>query len=316
MNRLIALVLALLMSLSLAACTAAPAGTTAPAETVPATLPTFSETENPVTFFSLTLGESYESIRSMTVFDNEDGTVHVEYVGEVKKVGTMDADIFHGITAALADSGLTELNGQEVWSEGEANGSMYIAYADETYLTANFGGEIPQAYTDGYAKMDEFFRMLTASIPEYVPQPVVMGEVEEPLLTELLSIINGSGMKDTDMFTIGSVAKDEYFAYTLGLSADTGIASAAQCAPMMMTTAYSLSMVKLEAGADIDAVCADFAGNVDWMKWVCVMPNNALVAVKDDLVLCLVAEGQLYALTAIGIEAAGWTVVETLENPA
>ena len=59
----------------------------------------------------------------------------------------------------------------------------------------------------------------------------------------------------------------------------------------------------------------DFAANVDWMKWVCVMPNNAMVAVKDDLVLCLVAEGQLYSLTAIGIEAAGWTVVETLENP-
>ena len=38
-------------------------------------------------------------------------------------------------------------------------------------------------------------------------------------------------------------------------------------------------------------------------------------AVKDDLVLCLVAEGQLYSLTAIGIENAGWTVVETMEKP-
>ena len=84
---------------------------------------------------------------------------------------------------------------------------------------------------------------------------------------------------------------------------------------MMMTTAYSLAMVRLEEGADSDAVCADFAANVDWMKWVCVMPNNAMVAVKDDLVLCLVAEGQLYSLTAIGIENAGWTVVETMEKP-
>lgn len=316
MNRLIAIVLAVLMTLSLAACTGAPAETTAPPETTPATLPSFEEAANPVTFFSLTLGENYEDIRSMTVFGNEDGTVHVEYVGEVKKVGTMDADIFHGITAALAESGLAELNGQEVWSEGEANGSMYIAYADETYLSANFGGEIPQTYTDGYARMDAFFAQLTAAMPEYVPQPVVMGEVDEPLLTELLAIINGSGMKDTDAFTIGSVAKDEFFAYTLGLSTDAGIASAAQCAPMMMTTAYSLSMVKLEEGADLDAICDDFAQNVDWMKWVCVMPNNAMVAVKDDMVLCLVAEGQLYSLTAIGIENAGWTVVETLENPA
>ena len=316
MNRLIAIVLAVLATLSLVACTGAPAETTTPVETTTsATLPSFEETANPVAFFSLTLGEDYEDIRSMTVFDNEDGTVHVEYVGEVKKVGTMDANIFHGITAALAESGLAELNGQEVWSGGEANGSMYIVYADETFLTANFGGEIPQAYTDGYNKMDEFFRKLTASIPEYVPQPVVMGEVDETLLTELLAIINGSGMKDTDMFTIGSVAKDEYFAYTLGLSTDAGIASAASCAPMMMTTAYSLSIVTLEEGADAETICDDFAANVDWMKWVCVMPNNALVATKDNKVLCLVAEGQLYSLTAIGIEAAGWTVVETMENP-
>ena len=83
---------------------------------------------------------------------------------------------------------------------------------------------------------------------------------------------------------------------------------------MMMTTAYSLSIVKLEEGADADAVCADFAANVDWQKWVCVMPTNALVAVKDNMVLCLVAAGELYAMTASGIESTGWTVVETLEN--
>ena len=101
---------------------------------------------------------------------------------------------------------------------------------------------------------------------------------------------------------------------TLGLSTDTGIADAAQCAPMMMTTAYSLSVVTLEEGADAEAVCADFAANVDWQKWVCVMPTNALVAVKDNMVLCLVADGDLYTMTAAGIESAGWTVVETLEN--
>lgn len=50
------------------------------------------------------------------------------------------------------------------------------------------------------------------------------------------------------------------------------------------------------------------------MKWVCVMPNNAMVAVKDDLVLCVVAEGQLYQFMSIGIEKAGWTVVETMEK--
>ena len=44
------------------------------------------------------------------------------------------------------------------------------------------------------------------------------------------------------------------------------------------------------------------------------MPTNALVAVKDNMVLCLVAADELYAMTASGIESTGWTVVETLEN--
>ena len=316
MKRLISLVLAVLLTLSLAACTpAAPAETAAPETTAPATLPSYPVAENPVEFFSLTLGEDYENIRSLTAFLNEDGTAHVEYIGDVKKIGTMEADIFNGITAALADSGLDALNGQDVWGEGEANGSMYITYADQTMLACGFGGEVPQAYRDGYAKMEAFFAQLTASMPEYVPQPMVMGEVEETLLAELTGIINGSGMSNPDAFTISPVVKDEYFAYTLGLSSDAGIADAAQCAPMMMATAYSMSIVKLEEGADQDAVCADFAANVDWTKWVCVMPNNALVAVKDDMVLCVVAEGQLYSFMTIGLEKTGWTVVETMENP-
>ncbi len=314
MNRLIALVLAVLMTLSLAACTpAAPVETTTPT-TAPAELPTYPAAENPVNFFSLTLGENYENILSMTAYLNEDGTAHVEYVGEVKKVGDLDVGIFDGITAALADSGLAELNGQDVWGEGEANGSMYITYADESYLACGFSGDVPQAYRDGYAKLDAFFAEATASLPEYVPQPLVMGEVNEVLLSELNTIITGSGMQNTDAYTISPVLKDESFAYTLGLSSDTGIADAALCAPMMMATAYSLAIVKLEEGADAEAVCADFAANVDWQKWVCVMPDGALIAVKNDMVLCLVAAGDLYAQTAAGIEAAGWTVAQTLEN--
>lgn len=313
MKRLIALVLAVLMALSLAACT--PSGKEPAETTAPAALPVYAEVENPVSFFSMTLGEDYENIGSLAAFLNEDGTAYVEYVGEKKKVGTLDANIFHGIAAAVEESGLAELNGQNVYADGEANGSMYITYADENMLTCDFGGEIPQEYRDAYAKMDAFFRELTAQMPEYVPQPQVLGEVEEGLLAELTAIISGSGIQNPDAFSISPVVKDEFFAFNLGLSSEEYIASATLCQGMMMTTAYSLAVVRLEEGADLDAVCADFAANVDWMKWVCVMPNNAMVAVKDDMVLCLVAEGQLYSLTAIGIEEAGWSVVETMENP-
>ncbi len=314
MKRLLSLALAVVMALSLAACGGAPAETTAPPETtVPATLPVYPVSGNPVSFFSMTIGEDYDHIRYLTAFLNEDGTVHIEYEGDTKKVGTLDVSALHAITAVLAESGLSELNGQENYLEGEANGSMYITFDDESYLSAGFSGEIPQAYTDGYAKLEELFVQLTAAIPEYVPQPTVLGEVDEALLGELLAIL--ADMPDSDTYTIMPVVEGEDLAFALGLSSGEGIAAAASCAPMMMTTAYSLAMLQLEEGADLDAVCADFAANVDWMKWVCVMPSNAMVAVKDNMALCLVAEGQLYSLTALGIENAGWTVVETMENP-
>lgn len=322
MKKLTCLLLAVLLVLSLAACDTQPAETTgapettAPVETtVPATVPTFEEVANPVTYFSLSFGENFDFTRYITAYPDADGQAYVEYVGEVKKVGYLPDNILHGITAALDASGLAALNGQDAWGDGEASGSMYIEFADGSMLTCGFSGPVVEAYATGYNAMDDFFAQLTASLPVYVPQPMILGEVEADLLNEMTAILNGSGIQALDSFTISQVNKDEYFAFTLGLSSDAGIASGAACAPMMMTTAYSLSIVKLEGGADASAVCADFENNLDWMKWVCVSPSDALIATKGNLVLCLLGYEDTYTQTVTGIEAAGWTTVKTLENP-
>lgn len=323
MKRLLAMILAAVMVLSMTACgnqsettTAAPETTTeAAVETTeaPTTAPVVEGAA--VTFFSLSLGENYENIKSMTAFTNDDGTVHVEYVGDVKKVGDISADCWSAITAAMAQTELAALNGQDAYGDGEANGSMYVEFADGTMASVGFGGEIPAAYTAGYAIMDACFADLTAELEVYVPQPMVMGEVDATLLAEMTTILSGSGIQNLDAFAIGQVAKDEYFAYSVGLTSDTGIASAANCAPMMMTTAYSLVIVTLEDGIAAADVCADFEQNLDWTKWVCVAPTDAMIATKGDMVLCLMAANETYTQTAAGITAAGWTTVNTLTNP-
>ena len=319
MKRFIAMILAAVMVLSMAACgnqsettTAAPETTTeAVVETTTAPV-----VEGPaVTFFSMSLGENYENIKSITAFSNDDGTVHVEYVGDVKKVGEISADCWTTITAALAQTELAALNGQDTWGEGDANGSIYVDYADGTMLSVGFSGEIPASYTAGYAIMDACFADLTADLEVYVPQPMVMGEVDATLLAEMNAILTASGISALDMFAIGQVMKDEYFAYSVGLTSDAGIASAANCAPMMMTTAYSLVIVTLEDGIAAADVAADFEANLDWTKWVCVAPSDAMTAVKDNMVLCLMAADANYTQTAAGITAAGWTTVNTLTNP-
>ena len=321
MKRFIAMILAAVMVLSMTACgnqsettTAAPETTTEAVETTTAA----PVVEGPaVTFFSLSLGENYENIKSMTAFPSEDGSgnVHVEYVGDVKKVGEISADAWAAITAAMAQTELAALHGQDAWGDGEANGSMYVEYEDGTMVSVGFSGEIPASYTAGYAIMDACFADLTAELEVYVPQPMVMGEVDATLLAEMNTILTGSGMPNLDGFMIGQVAKDEYFAYSVGLTSDAGIDSAANCAPMMMTTAYSLVIVALEEGMTPADVAADFEANLDWTKWVCVAPTDAMIATMDNMVLCLMAANEAYTQTAAGITAAGWTTVNTLTNP-
>jgi hypothetical protein len=314
-----AISLLLVLALSLCAC-ANTTGTEDPTQTssqenTQATLPTYEAVENPITFFSLSMGEDYENIRQMNVYTNEDGTAYVEYVGDEKKVANLDANVFHGITAAFNASGLPELNGQDIYDEGEANASMYVEYSDGTMVAVGFSGQIPEAYRTGFAAMDAFFLELTASLPVYVPQPVLMGEIEEDLLNAMMELLNNSGIQELDSFTISQVAKDAYFTFTLGLSSDKGIAGGVSCAPMMITTAFSLVIVELEEGADAQAVCDDFENTMNWRRWVCVAPSSALIAQKGNMVLCLMAGGSLYTSIAVAAENAGWTEVKTLRNP-
>lgn len=320
--RPIALLLALMLLLS--ACGGNPeqggtVPTTVPETSVPetteATIPTFETVENPVSYFSLSLGEDYENVRRMDVFRNEDGSVHVEYVGDVKKVADLDANIFHGITTAFLESGLMKLDGQDVYEEGEANGSMYVEFADGGMAMVGFSGSVPEAFHEGFAAMEAFFEELMASVPVYVPQPMVVGEVEESLLNAMLEILGNSGIDTLDSFMISQVEKDDYFAFTLGLSSSEGIASGVNCAPMMMTTAFSLVIVELEAGADAEAVCRDFENTMDWRKWVCVAPSDAIIATKDNQILCIMAGGRLYEGIAAAIRQTGWTEVKNLQNP-
>ena len=78
-----------------------------------------------------------------------------------------------------------------------------------------------------------------------------------------------------------------------------------------------LNYLKEIAGENVTAadVAADFEANLDWTKWVCVAPSDAMTAVKDNMVLCLMAADANYTQTAAGITAAGWTTVNTLTNP-
>jgi hypothetical protein len=321
-TRGICLALTMVLAFSLTACggdkpvdttpSTTPA-TTAPATSVPETT-TGAENVVAMNYFSLSYGENFDSTSYISIYDNEDGTATVDYQGEIRKSGTVDASIFEALAAEFAKSGLVEMNGAEEWNEGEASASMYVTYADDTFVSANYGGTIPQAFIDAYNAMDTAVQALIADIPEYVPEAAVMGNVDETVLAEIKGIIGNTSMP-LDSLVINEILMDENFAFNAGLSKSEGIANAANCNSMMMTTAYSLVIVTVEDAANIASVRADFEAGMDWRKWVCVQPTNALIAQKDNMVLCLMAMDQTYTETEAAINAAGWTEVTTFANP-
>ena len=334
MKKIIAFLLAVMMLMSFAACGGnnnSAETTTEPDTTVEDTTvedTTVEDTTEPeatdapvaaegITFFTVAYSENMDDLNMLTAYPNEDGTVYVEYMGDIRKVANMDAEVLATILAGFEASGLMDLNGVEEMAEaGEASGSMYVEMADGTSYVANYYGAVAEAFTNGYAAMDTCFQELTADIAEYVPEPVVMGEVAEGDKAALDAILSTMTLEVPDAYMIMGIAKDEYFAATVGLASDAGITSGVSFAPMMMSVAYSLNIVTLEDAANAETVAQDFVDNIDWLKWVCVQPSDALIAVKDNQVLCLMGEGDFYAQTVSAIEAAGWTTFQTLQNEA
>lgn len=323
MKKYLALALALLLMLTCAACgqeqptattTEAPT-TAAPTTEAPSTEDTTGTAEVPegnVSYLQLSICEENGAYVSLTAYDDGMGQAYVEYVGEVKKLADMDLSVLEGITAEFNKTGFAAMNGAEVYEDGLASASMYVTYADGSYLAANYGGTIPQEFRDAYATMEAHFQTLTATVPEYVPEPMISGNVNEEAKGALTAILTASNSGPLDMYCISEVPLDEYFNDSMGLSKSEGITAGTSCGPVMSATAFSCNIATVEDESDLTAVAEDFAANVQWNRWVCVSADRGLVAIKGNMVLCLAATEDLYQLFATAIEADDWTVVKNL----
>ncbi len=293
-----------------------------PSDEIEATQPTPEPTfdlpeitvENPATYVQVSIYGEDGSYSYLTAYDNGNGEAYVEYVGDVKKVGTFDISVLHFITAELEKAGFKALDGQDVYEDGLASASLYVSYEDESYLGAGFSGTIPQEFLDSYAVLEKCFEKLTSHLPVYVPQPLVDGDVDEETLAEIKQLVEAAKIENADAYIISDVPMDEYFADAMGLEKTDGILSGTLFSAMMMTDPFSMAIAKLDSSADTDAVAKDFLKNVDFFRWVCVIADDALVASKGDMVLCLVGPAQLYKQFADAINQSGWTVVDTLHR--
>lgn len=313
MKKITAFLLAMLLVVSFAACgnTEDP---TEPATEPPTEAPT--EPVDMVNSLSLVLQESADSFKSLNIMDNGDGTVYVEMHSEIIKKGNLDASVMQSVSEAFENSGLKALNEQNVASDNQDIMCSMFVECSENFIMADIYGEVPEAFATGYAAMESCIAGLMADIPEYVPAPQVTGNIADSDKTALDAILAGLTLEAPDAFAINGISvDDEAFAYSTGLPSAEGIASAVSFSPMMTTSAYSLVIVTLAEGTDADAVAKSFEDNIDWLKWICVQPDGAAVAVKDNQVLCLLGSGELYTQTITAIEGANWIPYSSLENP-
>lgn len=86
----------------------------------------------------------------------------------------------------------------------------------------------------------------------------------------------------------------EYQLGKAGIEFESAIASE----PMMSASAYSLCLVRVKEGADIEAVKNEIRENVDPQKWICVGvdPNNIIVDNVGDVLILIMSDNEGTAL--------------------
>jgi hypothetical protein len=85
----------------------------------------------------------------------------------------------------------------------------------------------------------------------------------------------------------------ENIKYHLGLD-ELDYVEAIASEPMIQPGAYSLCLVRVKEGADIEKIKTDIKKNVDPRKWVCVGvdPNNVIVDNIGDVIFLVMSDDQ------------------------
>ncbi len=338
MKKLLALMLALLMVVSLAACGETdyyeddedqdpPKANTVDKVTEPTDGPTDGPADGPtesvpaatsnITFFMISINKADGSSQYLMAIPGDGDQVDVDVnVDSFVKRGTLDTAALVAIEAAFESSGLKNVPSSPEGVYTEDYASIYVSYADGTFVDTALYGDLPAEFVSGFDTMIACFQELTVHVPAYVAKPVESGDIadsDRAALDAILANLKLVGSADT--YAINAFPKDEYFAMSMNLSSDAGVASGLQFTSMNMSTAYGLYIATLESGASANTVAGNFEAGIDWLKWVCVQPESAYIAINGNQVLLLLGSLEFFDATVTAIEAAGWTVYKTLTNP-
>lgn len=112
---------------------------------------------------------------------------------------------------------------------------------------------------------------------------------------------------------------DAVRAYT-GLTDGSVIKEAAVSEPMMGSQAYSLVVVRVNDGVDVEATAQAMMDGIDTRKWICVMADTVNVEAKGDVIMLFMVEESLSdavtpeAITGAFAEVCGGSVDVSLSK--
>ena len=312
-KKLIALLLAVVMVLTLAACNSEDNdkknkdkdAATDNAGDQYTEEPTLSDEENTVAYLLINYAPTENDDFFLEVTCTRTDVI-AEVNGETHKVGKIDPKVLFDIEEELIRAGFMDLVGLDTYDDGSAVGSFYMEYTDGDQMMINFNGSVPQEFVDAYASAEQYFVKLLTNAPDYVPEPQVEEGVDEAQLKESKDILTKATLENLDKYKIYTAAKDDTTPDTLGLDSNEFMVSASVCESKMFDTPYNLVVIKVSGEENIAAVRADLADGLRWNKFIHVPVSNALIAQKGDLVLCLMAADNNYKNSAKAIADCGW----------
>ena len=97
----------------------------------------------------------------------------------------------------------------------------------------------------------------------------------------------------TQVLTLDAENTSEYFT---GLKSDENIELVAVSEPMMSSQAYSLVLVKVKEGADVEAMAKEMNDNINMRKWICVEAEKVYTTSSGN-VICMVMTNEATAKT-------------------
>ena len=111
---------------------------------------------------------------------------------------------------------------------------------------------------------------------------------EELPMLETVDILNPAPELEMD-----EAAIDDLIIYTIGTK-DIKYKEIYESRPKMGSIAYSVVLVRMEEGADVEAAKTAIKDNVDPRKWFCVWvePEDVIIKNKGDLIILIMVEDE------------------------